>query len=419
MNPAPGNVEGGPSASVELPDAWRRRLLLGGLWLYGLFCGFSISGSQIALGIALIGLVGALRNGSVRVKRSIVDWPFACFALAGLLSIGNAEDVGRAVAEMKKFLIIVVFWIPFCANLSPGRQRNVLGVMLCGGALAAVSGILKLIYHDEWATRAYGFFSLPITFGECQMLFALSALAWLLASDSRPLVRIGLLGAFFANLIGMLVSFSRGSWIGFLAGFTIMAWRNPRKLAPLAVLFLAGILIATFVSSGVRTRLASFNFQDNFFRFRIWQVGFDILDLHPVFGVGMNNVKKHYQERARAFDRAANEVHGHLHNTFMQILVMTGLFGFTMFWWMVVVFARFCTSLPLSIGDPWQAKLSEGAFPILIAFLVTGLTEYSFGDEEVAMLTFFLVGFLASPYSPPPETVSETCQGNRIPTDAT
>ncbi|NLI74821.1 MAG: O-antigen ligase family protein [Candidatus Riflebacteria bacterium] len=403
--PGSGPLPGSTGAGDQPPPGrdWGEPLLHGGLYLYAAVCGFSISAGQISLGLAFFGLLRLLYTGRRRVKTSFLDIPFACFAIAGLFSLTNAVEPARAAEEMKKFLIILVFWVVYWADLDRKTQWRCLAVLTGFGMLSAVSGLLKMVYLDEgWhQIRAYGFFSLPITFGECQALLALTALAWLGAGDDRPLVRVAVLLAFHLLLAGILVSLTRGAWLGFGVGFLALVATFPRRLLPIGLVIALACAGAALSAGRFAARFGSFDLETNYFRLRIWQVGYDIFSEFPVFGVGMNNVKPHYRVRATAKDWARNEVHGHLHNTFLQILAMTGLFGFTAFCWVLVSAWRFCRHVAERLAlSPWQAALARAGPAIFLGFLATGLTEYSFGDEEVAMLAFFLLGLAVSPYTP-------------------
>jgi len=379
---------------------WGNFLLNIGLYFYAIFACFSISASQISLGLAFIGLLRLIYIGKTSPKSSTLDRPFACFVLAGAFSLANANDLWRAVVEMKKFLIILLFWLPFWIRVEKSLQRRILGLFLFFGSVSMVISVLKMLYFAEGMARlrAYGFFSLPITFGEIQGMLAILALGWLSAGESNPRVRVYVIVAFFFLLGGMLMSFTRGAWLGFAMAFLILFAQRPKRFFPMVFALIFIIIISVLTSSSFAQRFQRFDFQSNFFRFRIWQIGFDILQTSPVFGVGMNNVKALYKDRVEAFDIINKEVHGHLHSNFMQILTMTGYFGFTIFFWFLSETGRFCLVAHKKITDPWQKRISRQSIAILIFFLGTGLTEYSYGDEEVSMLAFFLLGILVSPY---------------------
>ncbi|MFZ2956166.1 MAG: hypothetical protein WA705_04655 [Candidatus Ozemobacteraceae bacterium] len=57
----------------------------------------------------------------------------------------------------------------------------------------------------------------------------LTTLFWLHAVDSRRVVRVGLLLAFFFQMVGLVTSFTREAWLGFGAGFLVLIFQNPRN----------------------------------------------------------------------------------------------------------------------------------------------------------------------------------------------
>ncbi len=378
-----------------------------GFFAFAIFSGFSITGAQISLGLSLIGLVFLLYKKAVFPKTSPLDRPFFFFALAGVFSLANATNLFEGFRELSKFLILIVFCIPYWFNIDRPLQRKILGTMIAFSVISSVAGLIKLFFFDVKVDRAYGFFSIPITFGECHALFMLVTLSWLCAGEENRLSRFLLLISFFLQGAGLLASFTRGARIGFGLGFCGLAFQHPRKLLSIAVTILIACLLGAMFSGLVRERFKSFLISaqsispENLkaeYRMRIWQIGMNVLENYPVFGVGMNNVKNWYKQYINPNDIKRKEVHGHLHNSFLQILVMTGFFGFLAFWWFLFETGRFCFLLHSGIADVWQASLAKGCIAFLFCFMGTGLTEYSFGDEEVAMLFFFLTGVFASPF---------------------
>ncbi|MFZ2959731.1 MAG: O-antigen ligase family protein [Candidatus Ozemobacteraceae bacterium] len=395
-----------PPSKVELlkaPSNAMSRLYFAGLLAYAFFAPFSITGSQIALSFSLVALGILWHRGEQAISFTRADAAFGGFALAGLLSLAGAIDLSRGISEMKKFLIIFAFWLPLWRPLPAGKRQTILGILIGISSFISIFGLLKLVYvdyADYGITRAEGFFSLPLTFGEFNALTMLTTLFWLHAGDSRPVVRVGLLLAFFFQMVGLVTSFTRGAWLGFGAGFLVLIFQNPRKfLSVFLICFLLCGVGASF-SSGMRSRLATFTTVGDgtsSFRIRIWQLGYEIISLNPVFGVGMNCVKPHYQARVTPYEVSINEVHGHLHNSYLQYAAMTGLFGYVLFWWWTLELFALARSGPTRMSALWDATMASHLPALFACFFVTGITEYSFGDEEVAMLFFFLVGLLLNP----------------------
>ncbi len=381
-----------------------QRITFYGLIGYALTAGFSISLSQICLGIAFLALVWNLFRNSGAVPRAGFEHAYLGFALACLFSLPQAADSWKAIAEMRKLLIILVFSTSFGAVLSSGARRIVVGCLAGAGALVAVVGPLKtLLLHGTWE-RTAGFFSLPLTFAECQMIFIVITLRWLVIPQESARTRWFLGGALVMQVFGFFAAFTRGAVIGLVLGLLSMFRRSPRALV--------GVLCITMLSIGGLALLqrSMSNRQDAFdtsaaspdglknIRLRIWSIGLNILAEHPVFGVGMNNVKSHYRGRVTPAEHEKGWVYGHLHNTFLQILTMTGMFGLVTFFWFWAAISKWCLMVAASNLPLWERGMAEAAFPIIVAFLGSGLTEYSFGDEEVTMLAFFSIGLLTNAY---------------------
>ncbi|HOY68994.1 MAG TPA: O-antigen ligase family protein [Candidatus Ozemobacteraceae bacterium] len=326
------------------------------------------------------------------------------FAFACLLSLPQAADSTKAIGEMRKLLLILVFSTSFGAALSGGMRRIVTGCLIGAGALVAVAGPLKTLFLQGTWERTSGFFSLPLTFAECQMIFIIITLRWLMMPQESPRNRWLLGGALVMQMFGFFAAFTRGAVIGLVLGVLSMFRRSPRALV--------AVLCVTVLSIGglaVLQRSMS-NRQDAFdtsaatpdglknIRLRIWSIGLNILTKHPVFGVGMNNVKSHYRDRVTPAEREKNWIYGHLHNTFLQILTMTGMFGLVTFFWFWAAISKWCLMVAANDLPLWERGMADAAFPVIVAFLGSGLTEYSFGDEEVAMLAFFSIGLLTNAY---------------------
>jgi hypothetical protein len=375
-----------------MPEA----LTSGGLLLFAVCSSFSISGAQIGLGLALIGFLQRWYRGELRPTLSGMEGSFLVFALAGVFSLSNAGDVGRGVSELRKFLILFPFWIPFWLPLTPDRQRRILLILLTSSSIIAGISVGRFLMNWSDQSRAVGFFSLPLTFGECQSLTIMATIFWLQAGESCRKTRLLLYGALFVQSLAVLASMARSAWVGLLLGILYVFWNRLHRVVP--VLAIIGVIFFALASQSefYRSRF-SLSQANDWVRFRIWQMGTSFLVEKPVFGVGMNNIKPLYKTRATDEEREKKWIFGHQHNNFMQFLVMTGFFGFSALCWWLVELGRLCLRLHERITDPWQKDLAAKTFGLFLCFWGSGFTEYSFGDEEVAMLFFFLLGLLANP----------------------
>ncbi len=106
----------------------------------------------------------------------------------------------------------------------------------------------------------------------------------------------------------------------------------------------------------------------------------------------MDSIKRHYREWG-LFDKGRQQW-SHLHSTPLQLAVERGLL--TLFAWLALVFlyARMLWRMARTgaAGDWLTRGLALGALGGLVGFLTSGLVHYNWGDSEVIMIFYFIMG---------------------------
>lgn len=128
----------------------------------------------------------------------------------------------------------------------------------------------------------------------------------------------------------------------------------------------------------------------NLTRFALWRGGIEIFKVYPLFGVGDIGIENYYREYKRPFDK---EIHGHLHNNFFHILATTGLFGLLAVFFMLFKMIQINLKIYNSVkSEKFISSYALGVIGVFCAFLVSGLTELNFGDQEIITLVWFTFG---------------------------
>ena len=122
----------------------------------------------------------------------------------------------------------------------------------------------------------------------------------------------------------------------------------------------------------------------------MWTAGIRIFADHPVFGVGDIDLGELMRQYA---DPGYPGLWGHQHNVAMQILVTLGSIGF------LAVAAMFAAIMVTEwrvyrrVSRDWLGgSVVLGAMAVFVGFQVNGLTEWTFGDQEMAVLLWTTVG---------------------------
>ena len=266
-------------------------------------------------------------------------------------------------------------------------------------ALADPASLGILAWSRGRDTRAAGFYGHYTTYAEALQLILSLAFGLLIAVPGGLISRNRLLLGAVVVLcsIALFLTITRASWAGFLlsASVIILLGASRRTVLIAAALAIPLVLAGLFYLQQKRN-VGLIDTSDNStsWRVTVWREGFGVLTSSPrhlITGVGMDSLKTHWSEW-RMFDNG-NLPLGHLHSTPLQIAFERGIPALIA--WIVWV----CIYLKLLFGGirrsnlEWPERgLLLGAFGGTIGFLASGLVHYNWGDSEVVMIFYLLMG---------------------------
>jgi putative inorganic carbon (hco3(-)) transporter len=219
-----------------------------------------------------------------------------------------------------------------------------------------------------------------------------------------------------ANAACVVWTYSRGGWLGLVLGLFVMAvlllswwsvnfspfWR--KWAVPFVLGGLGGFLaVAVIGVPALRLRVLSMfvgrGDSSNNFRINVWTSAIEMIKAKPILGIGpghgvFNKIYPLYQKpRFTALSA---------YSIFLETLVETGVIGFTVFIWMlVVVFTQGWRQLQrLRAEGDVQAYWLMGAIATLPGELGQGLFDTVFYRPEVNTLWWMSVALIASFYVP-------------------
>jgi O-antigen ligase len=389
------------------PPPWARRTADVLLALVAASVPLSTTGMEAGvLALGALTAVGAVAGWGV-VRRTPLDGALAIFfatlALSTLASGHPLEAVGWDGLWVVLAYFVVYWWL---ADRS--HAVRVVRWLVLGGAVVAAYGILQHYTGADWYRAALGrrrfvhpretdsdvfavvgFFRNYLTFAHT-MVFPL---AWSAAGALRG----SLLGAVTAPLLVVAIAFStaRGVWLACLAMAVALAAlagpkRAGRTLAALALA--AGVAFA--VTPDLRTQVGDMlaTSGENAARLAIYRANLDIVHDHPVLGLGFGR----YRTAAVPYYDAHPDANrrSHAHNDYLHIAAEAGLAG-------LAAFALLFGTALLRGRDAVRAApdarvwaVAAGAWVGVVGFLVGGLTQYNFGDNEVALAMWVALGVL-------------------------
>lgn len=372
---------------------------------------FSIVLAEIGAGLAILLSLSHPRRILAALQRHRPLGAALIFYIGTQLLIGLfAEQPSISFAALRGDWHLL-FLPAFLTMLTVERARRwALPTLLVAASLAGLAGAIQHFGNvDPWGRAtlepygpvrsiARGTFSGHLTYGGILMIaFAAILGSW----DERRAVLSGLALVCIGG--GLIGSLARSAWIGVAAG--ALVWMvvssqlrgqlGRRRLiwGPLTLIIILGVIL---LLPGVRERFGSIAHLTEMPRMRLWQTAARIFASHPLFGAGLGSFQAQF-----AIYRVPGEYLAtcHPHNDLLNALANGGLAG-ALAW------------LGLWVALLHAGRRSPMLWALLATFLVAGLGQCYFTDEEpVGLLWFVLAAALSRPT---PTEVARTGIGRRI-----
>ena len=331
--------------------------------------------------------------------------------------VSNPDELAAALAAdpkspTAKVRIYRVEWMP---TFEVPR-----GGLLPGSTSLEQLGIASWSRGRDW--RAIGFFDHWTTYAEVLQLIASLALGLFLTVPAKRSATAALLLLVQAGLLfALALTVTRASWVGFTVSAALMLLLSVSR----RMVLLAGLCAIPLVLGGLlflqhqrNVGLLDASDQSTTWRETVWREGFNLLiskPRHLLVGVGMDSIKSRWREWG-LFDHGRLPP-GHMHSDLLQIalergvpalitwLILLGLYA-RMLWHQLALktVSAKATNGDVSSGLPgnmivwldqssWIDRgIALGALGGLAGFITSGLVHYNWGDSEVVMVFYFIMG---------------------------
>jgi O-antigen ligase len=409
-----------------------------------------LESGQLLFFAAVIGwLARSIARRRIILHRNPVNVPLIIFILAASLTLLDAVSLAFGIKELVKWLeltiaMLMVVDLSLIRTLDSGRYpsgihfvpdkrmiRAALAILLLAGVSQASIGIWQFgIRGDgpdhfiilERFYRAFGTFMQPNPFGGFMGItasIAIGATAGIVlnqASKWRQIKDLPLsewlwfgfvAGSALLTSAALLMSWSRGAWLGFAAAMVVLLFFLPKRrwigvgLLLIACIFFLLSSQLNIIPESLLSRLTSVteDFQigdvrgelvtiENYAvieRLAHWQSGLDMAKENLVTGVGFGNYDRAYEDFALLNWPFAL---GHAHNYYINLLAEVGVIGLVAYLllWTVI----FVQSIRILQRVDWPQR--GIALGLLAAW--TAITIHHFVDKLYVNNMFIFFGVM-------------------------
>lgn len=366
--------------------------MMAGMTLFLASCYFSIAVNSLALGVMAIGWAASMVvHRRWLAPATPLDFFFLAYVAAEMLSTLFSINQSQALFFSRRLLLIGIVYF-LAGTLSDDRLLGRAVAILLGAAVTvALVGMVKLLVAHPEDTVRLGIFQFYMTTSGVMMIASLLLLAFAVGTGVPQRVRLFAVAGLAPVLIALYATVTRGAYLAFAVGALVIALiRNRKIVIPLlAVLILLVVFAPPYVESRIKSMM-DLSHPENASRLMLWGVGLKIFGDHRVTGVGDIDLGELFVQ----YGATGPERWGHLHNIALQILITLGAIGFVAVAALFVRIAWVEWKVYRAVRGNWlHESVALGALAVFAGFQVHGLTEWTLGDQEVAILFWSTVGF--------------------------
>jgi len=334
------------------------------------------SGRILILGLFLVWLAGSLLTKRPFFISTFQGFGLIAFLIVSGLSLVIAQEFGWGFRKFLFFLSI----FPLCfitASLysQPARIKKLIDVLLSVAIIAALVGLVQFLSQFLFSSATIvGFFSKnigPLFWGQSFSSLVFEYPSWFVNIGGRTLLRafglfpdphmmafflglilpisfsfyllgrkrkLKLLAVCFLLFVVLLLTFSRGGYLGILAAIGVILFLTRRflaerkKLLILIGFVLALLILFVFAQPVLGRFLSAFSFSENssLNRLQIWQDSWQVFLSHPILGVGLGNYSREIDPLTSYRSPITS------HNLYLDILSESGLFGLAVWLFLIL-----------------------------------------------------------------------------------
>ena len=347
-----------------------------------------------------------------------LDWGLAAWLVLGILSLSWVAHRDQAVTELRTLILepVLFYAILRSHKFDKRLELRLVDALVLAGVIVCLVGLFQFLRGEAIITAEDGARRLASVYGSPNNVGLLlgRCIPFALVFALVPLDRRRRVGAALALvlMVGTLaLTQSAGAiFLGAPAGIAailLLLYGNRGLLALLGLGAAAGGVFVVLANVSARfSRVLDLSAGTSFFRLRLWQSTLQMLQDHPITGLGLDQFLYFYRGQFILPDAWQEPNLSHPHNILLDWWIRLGFAGLLVLIWLQVAF--WMTALRLyrfyRACDRYCFAIIVGCMGSMAALIAHGLIDNSVYVLDLSYIFVLLLGVTASLS---PETTTE------------
>lgn len=338
------------------------------------------------------------------LTKAPIDMPIVLFIMIIIIStitsinpVGSFRDLALHFGGLS-FLFVMM------NSVKKKEDFNIIVTMLVLSAtLVALYGLYQYVVgveidpawvdknnNPEITTRIYSVFYNPNILAE-YLLFTIPLSVSLLWYSKKIHKKLIFLGTTMVMTLALVLTLSRGAWLGFaFSAFIFVVLVERRLLLSIGPIIVGGVF---FLPQSIINRILSIgNLQDssNAYRITMWNITMNIIRDNWMAGVGFGHLpfKQTYETYIRTMPLF------HSHNTYLQTAAEMGIPGLIAFLLFLFILFKYGINQLIRNEDKYIKIMAAGAIASLGGVLLNGVTESVLYLPKIIFTFWILVSLI-------------------------
>ena len=320
-----------------------------------------------------------------------------------VLVVGISAMTSISLEESRNIgLLMIAFILSYFLMINivetKGEFKFLLYVFIVSSVITAILGIYQYIlgdvYSQAWLDsnmfedikmRVYATFENPNVYGE-YLILTIPLIVSLFFTEKGFIKKLFLLGSFGITMLAMVLTFSRGCWLGIILALGILLIMIDKRFIWLGVL---GIAVMPFVlPETIMNRFLSIgnlNDSSTSYRVYIWLGTLAMLKDYWFSGIGLGITSFNKIYPIYSYNNVSAP---HSHNLFLQIIVEYGMIGLIVFLGILYNFYKETTIKMLK----QKSILTAGIVSGVTGFLLQSMFDNTWYNYRVVLIFWMILG---------------------------